>query len=148
MLAIKGIKLCVIRGAVLGAKPPAPIAPFSGQERFVRLVDGGFRGRTGPALLVRFNSPGVDLAGIPEKFPSGDVFAVADPDVEIGVNPRSRKNPRGRGDFSRGRDGLCDGKRTEIGVRFDAAIKLAQKFAAISGVVFPSVFAIEEQTDS
>src|SRR2546430_17283609 len=102
MLAIKGIKLCVIRGAVLGAKPPAPIAPFSGQERFVRLVDGGFRGRTGPALLVRFNSPGRDLAGIPEKFPSGDAFAVGGPDVRIGGNPRSRQNPRRRREFTRG----------------------------------------------
>jgi len=36
MFTIQRIELGVVRGAVLGAEPPAPVAPFGSQKRLVR----------------------------------------------------------------------------------------------------------------
>src|SRR5215467_13468011 len=105
MFAVKRIELRVVRGAVFGTEPPAPVAALSGKKRLVRFPEPCFRWRVWSSVLVRFGRPSVSFAGIPKQFPCSDVFAVANPHIEIGVNPGARKNlsrhwdrsPRGNG---------------------------------------------------
>src|SRR5258707_10199947 len=102
VLAIKGIKFSVVRGTMLWAEPPAPIAAFGGQQRFARVLECGLGGGIRPSLLARFECVGVGFACIPEQFPGGDVFGMADPDVEIGVDPGSGENSGGGGKITGG----------------------------------------------
>src|SRR5581483_5156595 len=78
-----------------------------------------------------------------EEFPSGDVLGVTDPNVEIRVDPGSGENAVVRGNITCGGNGFAGGERAEIGIILNAA----KKFAAVSRVVFPGVFAIEEKAD-
>src|SRR5258708_17152107 len=147
VLAIKGIKFSVVRGTMLWAEPPAPIAAFGGQQRFARVLECGLGGGIRPSLLARFESVGVGFACIPEQFPGGDVFGMADPDVEIGVDPGSGENSGGGGKIAGGANRFRRSDRAEILIAPDACIKLAEKSAAVPRVVFPGIFAVEKKTN-
>ena len=73
---------------------------------------------------------------------------MADPDVEIGVDPRTGRDSLHRGDFARFAQGFADGEGADIRIARNAPIKLAQKFAAIAGVILPGIFAVENQRQS
>src|SRR5260370_9401758 len=72
---------------------------------------------------------------------------MADPDVEICVDPGSGENSSGGGNFAGGGDGFAGGESAEILVALDARVKLAQERAPVSRIVFPGVFAIEKKTN-
>ena len=50
-------------------------------------------------------------------------------------------------DFGDGFDGLAHGEYLDFGVGFDALVEAAEKFAAVAGVIFPGVFAVEDNAD-
>src|SRR6266436_8043591 len=72
---------------------------------------------------------------------------MADPHVEIRVDPGRGKNSGGDGNFAGGGNGLGGGQRTEILVTLDASVKLTEEGASVPRVVFPGIFPIEEKTD-
>src|SRR5438034_9087062 len=67
VLAVEGIKFGVVCGAVFGTEPPAPVAAFRRQERFVRLFERSFGRRARSPRFVRFDSTGVNLARSEER---------------------------------------------------------------------------------
>ena len=111
------------------------------------LLNASFCGCAGPYLLVGVNGARVSVAGVPEEFPGRNVFLVANPNVKVGINPGSGKNPRSRRNFSSAGDGFTCRERAEVRVGFDAAVKFAQEFAAVAWVIFPGVFAIEKKAN-
>ena len=72
---------------------------------------------------------------------------MADPHVEIGVNPGARKNLARHGDCSRGSNGFAGSECAKVGIGFDAPVKLSQEFAAVAWVILPSIFTIEKKTN-
>src|SRR5260370_6633407 len=97
VLAIQRVELGVIGGTVFGAEPPAPVATFRGEQRLISLLQAGFRGGIATLLHARLGSSRIGLARVPEQFPSGNIFGVTNPDVEIGVDPRGgEESPSGR----------------------------------------------------
>src|SRR5207247_10877724 len=76
-----------------------------------------------------------------------DGFGVGNPHVEICVDSRGGENSSGGGNSAGGGDGFGCSKRAEILVVLDASVKLAEKRAAVPWIVFPGVFAVEEETD-
>src|SRR5205807_4664774 len=106
-----------------------------------------FHRRSGPPLLMRFDGVRIDFAGVPEKLPSRDVLTVPDPNIEVSVNPGTWENFADHGNLSRSSYGFARGEGTEIRIGLDTTVKLAQEFAAVAGVIFPGVFAVEKKTN-
>src|SRR5690348_3243833 len=104
MLPVKRIELRVVRGAVLGAEPPTPIAALGGKERFQRYCQSSFGWRTGRAFFVSGQSPSVRLARVPKEFPCRHVLGVADPDVKVRVDPGRWENSRAYRNVAGGSD--------------------------------------------
>src|SRR5260370_31083045 len=147
MFSIERIKLRVIRGAVFGAEPPAPVAALGGQQRFAGLLKRRFGGSVGPSLLSCFDGVSVGLARIPQQFPGGDVFSVPDPHVKVCVDPGSGENPCGGGEGAGGGNRFGRRERAKILIALDARVKLAEKRAPVPWVVFPGIFAVEEKAN-
>src|SRR5215468_4985241 len=145
MFTIERVELRIIRRAVLGSKPPAPVAALGSQQRFLGLLQRLFARRVFAALLTCFFRFAVDFTRVPEQFPGLDILRVADPHIEVGIDPRSRKNSgclwsvAGRG------NGLARRQRPEIRVTLNPSIEFAQKFPAMPGIVFPSIFPIRNK---
>src|SRR5690348_553066 len=91
MLSIEGVEFGVVGRAVLWTEPPAPVAAFSGKQRLVGFFKSCLRWSARPFLFLCFDAAGVSFAGVPEKFPGCDVLGVADPNVEICVDPGGRE---------------------------------------------------------
>ncbi len=145
MLAIERVEFRVVRRAVFRTKPPAPVASFRSQQRFLRLSQRGLvRGAIAPLFSSLYRLP-IRFARVPEQFPCGHVFAVANPNIEIRVNPGSGENPRVGWNVARRGNRLGRSERPEILISLDAPVKFAQKLAAIPRIVFPGIFAIEKQ---
>src|SRR5260370_31181463 len=72
---------------------------------------------------------------------------MADPHVEIRVDPRSGKNSGGSWNFTAGGNGCAGCQRAEILVALNASVKLAEEDASVPSVVLPGVFAIEEKAN-
>ena len=66
VLSKQRVEFGVVRGAVLGAEPPAPVAPLRGQERLERFLERGFGGGIRSSLLARFECASVGFARIPQ----------------------------------------------------------------------------------
>src|SRR5580692_2846733 len=147
MLSVERIEFRVVGGTVLRTVPPAPVTSFGGQEGFLRLLQSRFGRSAIPALLSGLHGLTVSLAGVPEQLPRGNIFAVANPHVKIRINPRGWKNSAAPRDIPGSRNSLSRGECTKILVSLDSAVKFAQKFTAISWIVFPGVFAIEKQAN-
>src|SRR5271156_5983547 len=100
MFAVQLVELGVIRGAVLGAVPPAPVTAFGGQDGFVGVGEGlargsgrfaggvGFAGGRTAVRLRALSGALIGVARVSEKIPGANIFAVADPHVEIRADPR------------------------------------------------------------
>ena len=88
----------------------------------------------------------VSFAGFEEKFPGEVVFLMADPDVEVGVDPGTGVDA---GDFVGGDalEGFGDGDGGEGGILGDEAVEFFEEGAAAVVVVLPGVFAIEDDGD-
>ena len=66
VLSIECVKFGIVGGAVLGTKPPAPVAALGGQERFMRLFESRVGWRVASGLFSCLHSSGVDIARIPK----------------------------------------------------------------------------------
>src|SRR5439155_8224170 len=76
-----------VLGGVEGlAEPPEPVGALGGGEVAPRLVERGGRcgPRDGAALMPREQA-----ARAPEQVPGAVLHRIADPDVEVGVDPRA-----------------------------------------------------------
>src|SRR5579862_2324859 len=82
MLAVEFVEIAIVGRVMLRSVPPVPIAAFGDQKFFVRQLALRFAGL--PHVL------GIKLAGMVKVVPGAIVLGSADPDVEIGINPRSR----------------------------------------------------------
>jgi len=133
-----------------GPKPPAPVAPFRGQERFARFLQGGFRlGRPRSSLFYALRMRGRRLRAHPTIIPHAATssawpihtskFALIHDagkiPVMVGISLAAAMA------FARGL------ARGEILIGLDASVKLAQERATVPWVVFPGIFAIEEKTN-
>src|SRR5205085_10826562 len=101
----------------------------------------------GPSVPGRFDGAPIAFSRVPEKLPSRDVLIVSDPNIEISVNPGTRENFADHGNLSRSSYGFARGEGAEIRIGLDTTVKLAQEFAAVAGVIFPGVFAVEKKTN-
>ena len=72
---------------------------------------------------------------------------MANPNIEIRVDPGSGENSGVRRNNAGGGDRFRRGERPKILISVDSAVKFAQEFAAISGIVFPGVFAVQKQAN-
>src|SRR5437879_4686106 len=72
---------------------------------------------------------------------------MANPHVEIGVDPGSGENPCGGGKRAGSGNRFGRGKGAKILIALDARVKLAKKRAAVSWVVFPGIFAVEKKAN-
>src|SRR6266446_6774906 len=147
VLAIQRVKFSVVGRAVLGAKPPAPVAAFRGEKRFVCFFQAGFRWGVAAPLRVCFGSSPISLARVPKQFPCGNIFGVTDPDLKIGVDSGGGEVSADSRNFLGGGDGSVGGQRAEILIILNTFVKFAQEFAAVAGVIFPGIFAVEKQAD-
>src|SRR6266849_4159221 len=95
MLAKESVEFRVVRRAVLWAEPPAPVAAFRGEKRFLRSFESGLSRRIVAALRAGLHGMRVGFTRIPKQFPSGHVLAVPDPDIKICIDPRGREYPAG-----------------------------------------------------
>src|ERR1700687_2838283 len=109
MLAVKRVEFRIVRGAVLRAEPPAPVAAFRREQRLISFFQAGVRRGIVAILLARFGVVRIGAPRVPEQLPGGNIFVVPTPDVEIGVDPRSGENSGGGGDFLGGGDGFAGG---------------------------------------
>src|SRR6266852_4672221 len=144
VLAIQRVELSVVGGTVFRAKPPAPVAAFRSEQRFISLLQAGFRWGVAAPLRVCFGGSPISLARVPEQFPCGNIFGVTDPNIEIGVDPRSGEDSGGRGKFVGGGDSFAGRQRAEILSILNAFVKIAQEVAAAAGVILPGIFAVEK----
>src|SRR5713101_4495520 len=141
VLAIQRVELSVVGGTVFGAEPPAPVAAFRGEQRFISLFQAGFRWAIAALLLACLGGSRVGLARVPEQFPCGNIFGVTNPDVEIGVDPRGGEDSASGRYFLVGRDGFAGGQRSKILIGLNSFVEFAQELAAVAGVVLPGIFA-------
>ena len=120
--------------------PPVPVRAFGD----VNLSPGG-RARLG--IQVGF---GCDQGGssLGEQIPGAVVLLVADPDREVGPNPRSGAQPidPGAGAVTLGHQ-LADGAAADVGRGGQRLVEPAQERGAVVGEMFPGVFAVEDQGD-
>jgi hypothetical protein len=72
---------------------------------------------------------------------------VADPHVEIRVDPRGWEYSLHRRRSGVGLYGFTDGEGADLGIVLNAAIKFAEELATVLRVVFPGVFAVENHAD-
>ena len=118
--------------------PPAPVTAF----RY-------------PELLTRqFHFGGVPMVGVGVKefarfrqqVPGEVVFFGSDPNIKVGVDPRTRNDVRERPRLN-GFRGFTRRQGPEAGIGGDPAVKGAQKFAAVSREKLPGVLAVENNGD-
>src|SRR5262249_50725164 len=140
VLAVERIEFRIVRGAVLRTVPPAPVAAFGGEQRFFGFFQRIFGWSARRFAIERILSVFESVGPVPEPSPSGNVFSVADPHVEVGVDPRSGKNTVRLRRVSSRADSFAARERSEILIRLDAAVEFAKEFAAVARVVFPGVF--------
>src|SRR5579871_80444 len=147
MLSIQCVKFRVVRGAVLRAVPPAPVAAFRREQRFFGSCERFDSWRALPAFFLSRLRASVSFARVPQKFPGRDVLAASDPDIEICIDPGRGKDSGVLRNFARRGDRFADRERREVRIALNAAIKFTQKISAVSRVIFPGIFAVEKKTN-
>src|SRR5690349_24592772 len=100
MFAVESVELGVVEGAVLGAKPPAPVAALGGKQRFLCLLQSCFGRSVAAVMGDGFLGALVSFPRVPEKLPCSNVFGVADPEI-------GRASCRERGSISGGAGVAC-----------------------------------------
>src|SRR5580692_1280613 len=135
MLTIKLAEFAVIRPMMFRAIPPIPIAAFRDEQFF----EGQFALRLARPRCVS----SIEVAGVVEIIPRAVVLGSADPHVEVGIDPGAGKQ---RGELA---EVTMTGNRLGYRDRFDprfalqSVIEAAKEFAARSRVIFPGIFAIQ-----
>src|SRR5437764_1279590 len=83
MLAIQLVEVCVILGVMLGAVPPVPVAALGDQQLLV--CELALRRR------CRISMFGKKIARGGKIIPCAIVLRRPDPDIKVGVDPRTRR---------------------------------------------------------
>ena len=78
-----------------------------------------------------------------EIVPGAVVFRSADPDVEVGVNPRARNQRLQPAKILVPRDGLGNRDGFHAGLALQRVVEAAQKFPPRLRVIFPGILAVE-----
>ena len=136
MPAEQVVELEVVLGGMIVAVPPEPVAAL-GDEHFV----AGARDGAGVGLPGRLER----LARIGQLAPGALIVAMADPDVEVRVDPRSREDA---GQFGfRAPARLAHRDRPELWMGGEPPVKRAQKRPSAPLEVLPGIFAVEDDED-
>src|ERR1017187_990628 len=87
----------------------------------------------------------VIVAGLRQQVPGAVIFGSANPDVEVGIDPRTGNQPLQLAEAVRlvPGDGLVDRDGLYFWIGLQSRVEAAQKFAARFWVVLPSVFSVE-----
>src|SRR5437588_1985846 len=83
MLAIQLVEVCVILGVVFGAIPPIPVAALGDQQLLV--CELALRRRCRISMLSK------KIARRGKIIPGAIVLRRPDPDIKVGVDPRTRR---------------------------------------------------------
>src|SRR5260221_14155124 len=110
------VEFLVVRGRMVIAVPPEPVAAFGNQNLFASLS---------PGLVVGLADAVKDVARLGQLTPSSTVIGMADPDVKIRVDPRTGKNARQA--LVRTAARLRHGHRPKFGMAREALIQGAEK---------------------
>src|SRR5690348_14745743 len=129
MLAIELVKIAIIGRVVLGTIPPIPVAPFGNEELFFGQL----------SLLLGTAGGGLrkEITSLIEVIPRAIVFRSADPDIEVGVNPRTGSQRIQGVEVLVPRDGLRHRDRLNSLVILQQVVEAAQEFAPGFGIVLP-----------
>src|SRR5262245_38730780 len=111
------VELEIVVGRVVVAIPPEPIASFRDQHLFTGAGKGRFR-KTWRRALER-------ATGSHQLPPGAVVVGMSDPDVEVAVDPRPRKDGRQR--FGGPRTRLAHRYRPQFGMGGQLAVKRAKE---------------------
>ena len=135
MFSVKLVEVAVIRGVMFRPVPPVPVTALGDQNFFVCQL-ALFLGCAGRCLLIK-------IARVVEIIPSFVIFRRSDPNIKVGVNPRSRNQRFEMGWVFVTRHGLRNRHRFNARIIMQCVIKSAQKFAARMRIVFPGIFAVQ-----
>src|SRR5580698_685170 len=120
MLAVEFVKIVVVGRMVLRSVPPVPVAALGNQD-FLKgepLLSFAGAGR----IL------GVELARVVQIVPSTVIFGSANPNVEVGMNPRARHQGLQRREVAMTGGRLRDRNRFETCLALDRVVESPQKF--------------------
>src|SRR5215831_14394238 len=117
--------------------PPAPVAPL-GDQQFLISTCARFLGQTAAGVVKC--SP-----RLPQLVPRAAIVLVANPDVEIPIDPRPWKNRWHHRRCVSG--GLPHRHRANRGVILEARVQRAKKRTTTAFEVLPRVLAIENDRD-
>src|ERR1700751_4126261 len=120
---------------VLRAVPPVPVATFGNKNFLESELALGFAGARG---ILR-----IKLARMIEVVPGAIVFGSADPDVEVGIDPRARDKGCEVRESLVARNSFGDGNGFDAGIALQRIVEAAKEFAGGSWVIFPGVFAVK-----
>ena len=124
MPAIEFVEVAIVGRVMLRPVPPVPVAALGDEQLFPRQF--ALRRRNFLRMAV------VIIAGFGEQVPGAIIFGRANPDVEVGIDPRTRDQPLQGLEvigFVEG-DGFADGDRFHFRVMLQGIVEAAQKFAA------------------
>ena len=136
MPAEQAVELGVVGGRRVIAVPPEPVAAFRDEHLFTSL-----------GQVIRIDAGGrVDrLTGVGQLTPCSLIVGMADPDVEVRIDPGARKHA---GELVRGLPtGVGHRDSPQVGIRREAAVQRAQEGPTAALEVFPGVFAVQDDWD-
>src|SRR5271167_366796 len=123
MFAIQLVEVAVIGRVMLGTVPPVPVATFRNQQFLPG--ESALLGRNPMRMAV------IIIASFGQKVPGTVVFRGPDPDIEVGIDPRSRNHATQlpKVAFLVPGDGLADSDRLDLRVALQPIVKASQEFA-------------------
>ncbi len=137
MTAEQLIEQLILAGRAIIAVPPAPVAALGDIEFTPGPLDGGFREASAGGLLLK------EVASQMEQIPRLPVFCVADPDVEVGVDPAARVQLAELFGSGARLQMVADANRADIGMSHRFAIQRPQEDHTAVAVMLPAVLTVE-----
>ena len=135
MFAVKFVEFAIIGGVVFRAVPPVPVATFGNKNFFESEFALGLAGARGTLRI--------ELARMMEVVPGAIVFGSTDPDIEVSVDPRAGEKGCETRKILVAGNCLGDGNGFDDGIALQRIVEAAKKFATGFWVIFPGVFAVE-----
>ena len=133
------VELEIVGRRMIVAVPPEPVAALGDEHFFPRFGD---RGGVGRRRLVQ------GLPRVCELTPAALIVGMADPDVEVGVDPRSGEDARQFGRRRRRfRAGFAHRHSPQLGVSGEPAVYGPEERATAPLEVFPRVLTVEDDRD-
>ena len=133
------VELQIVRGRVIVAVPPEPITAFRDQQLLVRLGQRGFIDASRPGRAVERR------VSIGQLSPRLLVVRVADPDVEVRVDPGPGEDPRQF--LFRSLARLRHRHGSHLRMTGQATIERPEERPSAALEVFPGVLAVQDDRD-